>query len=331
MATAAVIVLEIRLLFFHRGDDDRREVGWPLDVGERVDEVDRGGSQTGKRAQIARLHARKIVHDDVRRVVANGLEDATEVVLLGASQDTHGITGSGNLLDPFGMLGAHQKANVGVRHRRGQRVCDREASIHVPHPHRATAVDAEENAGKVKEALGKPEIVDIVHGKRGHLVHEDVADPISQTVGRVQDLAPYHPDGAVFLIEGLELFASSRTLEERLELATRHAPRERAQLLERNDRVEPPVDERVNRFVDLSRGAKGRGRLETDDDVVAGAFLALHESHRVAYDGLTWERLRQAPWVGERALRRRTPRQPARPGRRRSIRRSDRCARSSGS
>ena len=117
------------------------------------------------------------------------------------------------MLDAFGRVGAHEKADIGVRGDLGQSFRHREAPEHVAHPHLAAAVDAEEDPRQVDELLGEPEVIDVMDGERGHLVHEDVPDVLAEPRLRVEYVAPQNTDGSVFVIERLELVAAPRPLE----------------------------------------------------------------------------------------------------------------------
>ena len=113
------------------------------------------------------------------------------------------------MLDAFGRVGAHEKAEIGMRGDLGQSLRHREASEHVAHPHLAAAIDAEEDPRQVDELLREPEVIDVMDGERRHLVHEDVPYILAESRLRVEYVAPHSTDGAVFVIERLELATPS--------------------------------------------------------------------------------------------------------------------------
>ena len=123
---------------------------------------------------------------------------STSVWTSSYGRHTNRMPGTGDVLHSLGKVGAHQKADVRVGDDLDQLLGNGETPVHVPHPHLAAAVNAEEHPRQVHQFFREPEIVDVVHGESGHLVHEDVTDFRTQAFARFQHVPSDRSDGTVF-------------------------------------------------------------------------------------------------------------------------------------
>ena len=91
----------------------------------------------------------------------------------------HRISALRNRGDAFGVIGAHEERDLRPRPF-AQRLRHRERPVDVAHAHDAASVDAEEDPRLAQEALGHPEVLEVVDRETLALVEGHEADRVAE-------------------------------------------------------------------------------------------------------------------------------------------------------